>query len=185
MAERDYKVAIGRGAPQDVKLIFDGTWRARSGSREMDVRIDSVDEDGHVKATVDGVLMQLRLEESADGTRRLVSAGADSALHVQVEVRSSGALALDGAGPATPEIAHDPVVRAPITGVVLSLRVAVGDTVVAGYPVAVLEAMKMETELRSNIDGVVAALPAQPGDRVRTGDPIVEVAPARSAKASS
>jgi biotin carboxyl carrier protein len=65
-------------------------------------------------------------------------------------------------------------VTAPMPGVVLSVDVAVGDTVQRGQTLLVLEAMKMKNELKAERDGVVATIPAKAGDQVKHGDVLLE-----------
>jgi biotin carboxyl carrier protein len=60
-------------------------------------------------------------------------------------------------------------------GTILSVSVQPGDRVVAGEPVAVLEAMKMETSIVALAEGTVAEVRAQVGDVVEAGQPIVVV----------
>jgi biotin carboxyl carrier protein len=59
-------------------------------------------------------------------------------------------------------------------GVVLSVDVAVGDSVRRGQTLLVLEAMKMKNELKAERDGVVARIPANAGDQVKHGDVLLE-----------
>ena len=66
-------------------------------------------------------------------------------------------------------------VRAPMPGLVLRVEVEVGDVVRAGQGVVVLEAMKMENELKAPLAGRVAAIHAQPGQPVDKGVTLVEV----------
>ncbi len=69
-------------------------------------------------------------------------------------------------------------VVAPMPGQIVRVLVAVGDAVEAGAPLIVLEAMKMETTLRSEIAGTVAAVPVEAGATVDAGAVLVEVAEA-------
>jgi acetyl-CoA/propionyl-CoA carboxylase biotin carboxyl carrier protein len=48
-----------------------------------------------------------------------------------------------------------------------------GQEVAADEPVCLLEAMKMESELRTKRDGVVSEVLVQAGKTVRSGDPLV------------
>ncbi|MFR9802126.1 biotin carboxylase N-terminal domain-containing protein [Pseudonocardia sp. RS010] len=66
---------------------------------------------------------------------------------------------------------------APMPGSVIRVHVAAGDAVIAGQPLVVLEAMKMEHSVTSPIDGVVAELPVEVGRQVATGDPLAVVEP--------
>ncbi len=54
-------------------------------------------------------------------------------------------------------------------GKVIRLLVADGDTVAAGQGILVVEAMKMQNEIKSPKDGVVKNLKAEPGSTVTAG----------------
>jgi acetyl-CoA carboxylase carboxyltransferase component len=60
---------------------------------------------------------------------------------------------------------------------VVELAVAPGDAVRAGQTIAILEAMKMEHELRAPADAVVAALRVAVGELLSEGDPVADLAP--------
>ena len=62
---------------------------------------------------------------------------------------------------------------APMPGAIVRVMVAVGDTVTAGTPLLVMEAMKMEHTITSPVDGVVAALPVSVGTQVERGAVLV------------
>jgi propionyl-CoA carboxylase alpha chain len=64
---------------------------------------------------------------------------------------------------------------APMPGTILSLEVDVGDQVVTGDPVCVLEAMKMQQVLRAEWSGVVGAVHVIVGEQVSDGSPIIEL----------
>jgi pyruvate carboxylase subunit B len=65
---------------------------------------------------------------------------------------------------------------APMPGLVVRINVRPGDQVQAGQPLVVMEAMKMENELRSTSAGVVKAISVQPGAVVEKGSVLVELA---------
>jgi biotin carboxyl carrier protein len=69
------------------------------------------------------------------------------------------------------------VIRAPMPGLVLRIEVAAGDTVAAGQGVLVLEAMKMENELKASAPGIVTAILVQAGVAVEKGQPLVQMGP--------
>ncbi|MFJ7243556.1 acetyl/propionyl/methylcrotonyl-CoA carboxylase subunit alpha [Kitasatospora sp. NPDC098652] len=58
---------------------------------------------------------------------------------------------------------------APMPGTVLRTSAAVGDTVAAGQPLLVLEAMKMEHRVTAPADGTLVELRVTPGQQVRLG----------------
>lgn len=63
-----------------------------------------------------------------------------------------------------------PTFLSPIQGSVLRVMKATGDAVVAGDPVIVVEAMKMENELRAPCDGIIGELAVAIGESVKVGD---------------
>jgi biotin carboxyl carrier protein len=65
------------------------------------------------------------------------------------------------------------VVRAPIAGKVVKVLVEVDQVVAAGQGVAVLEAMKMENEIKADRGGKVATVHVRPGQSVDTQEPLV------------
>lgn len=68
------------------------------------------------------------------------------------------------------------LVRAPMPGLVLRVEVEAGQEIAAGSGLVVLEAMKMENEIRSSGPGWVKAVLVEPGQAVEKGTPLVEVA---------
>jgi len=64
---------------------------------------------------------------------------------------------------------------APMHGTILKVLVSVGDRIDAGEPVAVLEAMKMETYVASATSGVVQKIDVQAGEVVEAGEVVAVV----------
>jgi acetyl/propionyl-CoA carboxylase alpha subunit len=64
---------------------------------------------------------------------------------------------------------------APMPGVVRRVLAAAGDTVTAGQPLIVLEAMKMEHQVAAPSDGILEELRAAPGDQVEAGQVLAVV----------
>jgi biotin carboxyl carrier protein len=65
---------------------------------------------------------------------------------------------------------------APLAGTVQSIDVTVGQTVAMGDRIAVIEAMKMKTEVFAKGAGKVVAVAVKPGDSVDTGGVLVTLA---------
>jgi biotin carboxyl carrier protein len=155
----------------------------------------TVDLDG-VTATVDGRQYEVGLER-VDGTPvRLVRIG--ESVHRVSARRQPGAqrgsfvldvngfryetdaldertrtirdLSTAGAAPSGPA----PLV-APMPGLVVRVNVEVGDAVAVGQSLVVVEAMKMENELRAGSPGVVTAVRAVVGAAVNKGSVLVEL----------
>jgi pyruvate carboxylase subunit B len=64
---------------------------------------------------------------------------------------------------------------APMPGLVVRVNVTVGDTVQPGQGLVVMEAMKMENELRASAAGTVTAVRVMAGSAVEKGAVLVEV----------
>jgi biotin carboxyl carrier protein len=64
--------------------------------------------------------------------------------------------------------------KAPMPGLVVRVDVAPGQTLAAGAGVVVLEAMKMQNELRTAAPAVVKAIRVEPGQAVEKGQILVE-----------
>ena len=79
-------------------------------------------------------------------------------------------LADAAAGPSGPA-----PLKAPMPGLVVRVNVAPGDTVAAGQGLVVIEAMKMENELRAAAAGRVKAVHASVGQAVEKGTLLVEM----------
>lgn len=79
------------------------------------------------------------------------------------------------AAPPAPVETTGNVVNAPIVGVIMQLKVAVGDTVAVNQVLLVMEAMKMETNIASPVAGKVKAIHVSPGQAVKAGQILVEL----------
>ncbi len=77
--------------------------------------------------------------------------------------------------PSTVVLDNGTHITAPMPGSVFDLKVNIGDVVCKGQVVAILEAMKMETEILSDIDGKVTSIVAQKGTQVQLGDTILTI----------
>lgn len=76
--------------------------------------------------------------------------------------------------------ATDPpgTITAPLAGVLVERRVAVGDTIEEGQAVLVVEAMKMQNEIQTPHAGTVTAIHFEAGARVEKGAVLLEYDPA-------
>ncbi len=78
---------------------------------------------------------------------------------------------------ATPVAAvGDGTIVAPIPGVVVSIHVKVGDSVLVDQLVLKLEAMKMENEIASPISGIVKEIAVSEGSEPSTGQLLMTIA---------
>ncbi len=77
--------------------------------------------------------------------------------------------------PAAPVAAGSVAVKAPLPGTILKIFVNVGDVVKTGDNLCILEAMKMENEIKAASDGTVAAVHVSPGVSVSTDDLLISL----------
>ena len=64
-------------------------------------------------------------------------------------------------------------VKSPLPGVILDIKVNVGDEVKKGQTIIILEAMKMENSINADKDGKVAAINVSKGESVLEGTDLV------------
>lgn len=84
--------------------------------------------------------------------------------------RENGNVAIRNVTYAAPEIADvagDGKIRAPMDGAVVNILVDKGDQVVKGQTLLVLEAMKIQQQIKSDVDGVVEDVLGQQGQQVK------------------
>ncbi|MCU0735892.1 MAG: sodium-extruding oxaloacetate decarboxylase subunit alpha [Methylotetracoccus sp.] len=94
----------------------------------------------------------------------------------QVEVAPGGEVNSVQPGRTSPVVAlasGGESVSAPMAGHILRIAVTEGQTVASGEVVVVMEAMKMETEVRARSGGRVTAVRVKPGDSVALNDVLV------------
>ena len=113
-----------------------------------------------VEVEVNGKLFRVKVysDEAEAGAR---SGNAQAPPARRGRERGRGAAVTEGA------------VVAPMQGTILKVFVEEGQEISVDDPVCLLEAMKMESEIRAKTDGVVSKVLAEAGKTVRSGDPLV------------
>ena len=142
------------------------TYKFKINGNEYNVAINSV-EGKNASVTVNGTAYQVELEEAP--------AAAPVQAPVAAPVAAAAPAAAPAPAPATAAAGAGKAVTSPLPGVIIAVKVNVGDTVKAGQEVAVLEAMKMENSIEATHDGTVTAINVAKGDSVLEGAPIVTI----------
>ena len=106
-----------------------------------------------------------------DGKLYSVEVGAQGELGAITPAPAAPAQAAPAAAPAP----SGQTINAPLAGNVFKILVSPGDQVANGDVVIILEAMKMETEIRSAFDGTVSSIQVKDGDSVSSGQPLISL----------
>ena len=118
----------------------------------------------NLRITVNGVAYDVQVEELS-GNEAPASAPV-AAAPVKAAVPKKAAAAAAGAGEK---------VAAPMPGTIVSVNVSDGQSVKKGDVLVVLEAMKMENEIKAPKDGTVTGISVSKGESVDTGATLVTI----------
>jgi len=91
-----------------------------------------------------------------------------------VELRDKFDLLLDKLGLSGATAGKVNNVKAPMPGLIIELRVSEGQSVQAGEPLLILEAMKMENIIKAPADSVVRSVKIKKGDSVEKSQVLIE-----------
>jgi pyruvate carboxylase subunit B len=119
---------------------------------------------------LDGRPLTLLLERESAGRWAVSIAGERSEVEV-LDERSQHIRSLAGAGE---QRRSADVLKAPMPGMVVRVEARAGDTVQAGSGLVVLEAMKMENELKAAATVRVKIVRVSPGEAVEKGQVLLE-----------
>ena len=177
--EQRFRVVVG-DTDHDALVVFDEDGAAAR------VTVDGVAHD--VQPTAGGGL-RVRGPEGAPlvvfvepGKRPRAASVQGAAIDIDVRTAQEAALA-DALAQASGARGSGEAIAAPMPGRVVKILVAPGDEVQADQPVAIVEAMKMENEIRTVRAGRVAKIGAAAGDTVDGGALLVELEPHQPAPA--
>lgn len=143
------------------------TYRFKINGNGYEVAINSV-EGKTASVTVNGTPYTVELEDAPAAPVQAVPVQA-----APVQAAPAAAPAAPAAKPAASGAGK--AVTSPLPGVIIAVKVNVGDVVKAGQEVAVLEAMKMENSIEATHDGTVTAINVSKGDSVLEGAPVVTI----------
>lgn len=138
-------------------------YKFKINGNEYNVSINSV-EGKNASVTVNGAEYIVEMEE-APACAPVESAPVTQTQPSPVAARSEAPKATGNSKPVT----------SPLPGVIISVKVNVGDVVKAGQVIAILEAMKMENEIQAESDGVISSVNVSKGDSVLEGATIVTI----------
>ena len=91
-----------------------------------------------------------------------------------VELKDKFDLLLEKMGINNSQAGKINVIKAPMPGLIIDLRVKENDTVNPGDPLLILEAMKMENVIKAPGEGVVKSVKVKKGDNVEKNQVLIE-----------
>lgn len=151
-----------------------GKYNFRINGHDYQVDVNSV-EGGIADVTVNGTDYKVELADAVPApAQQAVRPAPQTVSAVTPQATAPAPQAAQTATASAPQ-GKGEVVTAPLPGVILDIKVKVGDVVKAGQTVAVLEAMKMENEIESTASGTVTAVNAGKGDSVLEGAAIITI----------
>lgn len=131
-------------------------------------------------------LIQVNGREFRVGLQQLGLSKLMPAATVAAEARPAAPMAQPAMGvapaPAAPPVAAaatgeaSSLVKAPLPGLIIDVKVHEGEKVKAGQNIVVMEAMKMENQIQATTDGTVKKIFVKKGDNVTEGNAMVEIA---------
>ena len=136
------------------------------------------------KYTIDGNKYEVAINEVGETTAKVTVNGTEYTVEWEKPVEEKPVVKVQpvAAKPAPPTAAAPapaaaPVsgnaIKTPLPGVIIDVKVNVGDTVKKGDTVVVLEAMKMENNINADRDGKVVAIQVAKGDTVADGAALI------------
>jgi len=152
----------------------------------VDVIVDG--KDRHFRVQVGGQEISLEaqrlsdhlLSVSANGKqKRVFVVGSGARTYVSIEGRifvfDNAAQVFNNRGSGRGVATASGAITSPMPGNLIKVLVKEGDSVSEGQPLVIVEAMKMENEIRSPSEGIVKTIRYAVGDLVAAGVPIVEL----------
>jgi biotin carboxyl carrier protein len=152
----------------DVKELPSGALEVRAGAAPVEVDVEIVGT--ALSLRIDGRVVDLTVEGSPPDLG-VVASGHRSYVRVESDRQRAAAAAAGHAA-----AGGEDLVRSPMPGRVVRVLVAAGDTVEAGQPLVVIEAMKMENELRSKRAGKIAEVLVAAGAAVESNAKLLKIA---------
>jgi biotin carboxyl carrier protein len=171
---------------QELRLgqeLFKVATEAKGGKVKVTVRDETYEVDlqniseNCLSLLIDGVAYTAYV--ARQDNKRFVQIGEEQYLFEEPEEEVSGP-----AGGAAAQLAQTEI-GPPMPGKVVKFLVQEGQKVKAGQGLVIVEAMKMENEIKSTIEAIVKRVNFSAGDLVNLGDVIIELEPAEKSSRDS
>ena len=139
-------------------------YKYKINGNEYNVAVEEL-EGNKVNVTVNGKSYQVELDRPAKPAVSKPVARPAAAAPTAAPAAAPAPKAAPAAGGAG--------IKAPLPGVILDIKVKVGDAVAKGQTVAILEAMKMENNINADREGTVVSINVEKGQSIAEGTDII------------
>ncbi len=160
--------AIINDKTYDIEIGANNTVMVNGEPHNVDFR--AIDKNAQFSLLLDNTSWEALVDRNGDEYRVLI--GGELNVVVVQDERTRKMAKAEGV-PAAPT--GEAIIKAPMPGLVRGVAVNVGDNVAAKQGVVILEAMKMENELRTPRAGIVKEVRVKAGDKVEQGQALVVV----------
>jgi len=160
LGEQSYTVEIEESGRSVYRVSVDGNEFLVDGKKTGRTNFSLI---------VDNRSFEIEVDNTDDEYRVLVD-GRNYRIHLVDERRVRVGAAQSGQ-----QLQGRQMVSVPMPGKIIAVLVAIGDAVEMGQGLVIVEAMKMENEVRSPISGEVKEIKVKPGDTVEGGALLVIV----------
>ena len=161
------------GGSLDVRLL--DAKSLANGSAGKPVEVETTGAAGRLTVHVAGRVLDLVVDGASPNVTVFASGRRAQASVESAHQRAAGSVRSGKAS------GNAGLITSPMPGKVVKVLVAEGDSVDAGKPLVVVEAMKMENELVAEAPGVVKKVYVQPGDAVEGGAKLISIGPPEDA----
>lgn len=167
---RRYMVSVD-GKDFDIEIEYHSErYHLKCDGREIDIVTNFMGKSRNL-LLIDGESHEVDVRSNGYGTNRTVFL---KGMEIAVSIEDYNLAQLRKMAGMSSGAAVAKVLQAAMPGLVLDVKVKLGDSVTKGQPLIVLEAMKMENIIKSQGDGVVKIVHIQAGGAVEKGDPLLE-----------
>ena len=146
---------------------------------KYEVEVQNI-EDNIAEVDVNGTLYTVEMEKSAEKSsmpkiKRGATPGAVPPVARPAAPQAPKAAPAAQAASAPAAAGSGAPIKSPLPGVILDILVNVGDSVKRGQKLMVLEAMKMENDIKADRDGTVTSINVQKNDNIQEGTTLITI----------
>ena len=163
----DYVVTLN-GKKDNLKVI--NNHLVVNGDKEYQVELSEINKNSYL-LRVDNKVYEVAVDRKNNETYSFLLDGFYFQTEVRTQLQEKARELLSNKESAT----HHDIIKAPMPGLILKVKKKEGDDVEIGESVAILEAMKMENEIRSPVSGKIKEILVKEGISVEKDEIIISI----------